>query len=78
MNSRMADVMIFNGLVKGISCPAENLLQNLRSPLKSGIKKTKKQNKTQTKKKPHFIAYPRVSPVFVCEQPSSDMRISTT
>lgn len=71
MNSRMADVMIFNGLVKGISCPAENLLQHLRSPLKSGIKNKKK-------KKPHFIAYPRVSPVFVCEQPSSDMRISTT
>lgn len=76
MNSRMADVMIFNGLVKGISCPAENLLQNLRSPLKSGIKK-KKTHKLK-KKKPHFIAYPRVSPVFVCEQPSSDMRISTT
>lgn len=56
------------GLVKGISCPAENLLQYIRSPLKSGIIKNKN----------YFIAYPRVSPVFVCEQPSSDMRISTT
>lgn len=48
MNSRMADVMIFNGLVKGISCPAENLLQHLRSPLKSGIKKKTKQKKPPT------------------------------